>query len=524
MNRIIYIDLSNKQAVSKPHDIKSLDDCGRALALSLLQESVPLAAGYLDPENALVITPGLLSGTHAPSSGRFTVAAKRSRGGLRSVNLAGPFANRLASLGISALVIKGASPDGMPLTIDIGEQGVTVGAAVDLKYSKVSGTIARMRKQSGEEAAVIGIGPAGEHVMPLAAIFSTYPGGIPEYYCVRGGMGDAFGIKGLKAISVSSTQEFSNEVKDRGSFSARVKEITALIRNHPICGKALPSYGSITLMKMLKEGASFEEPESITAPSKPAAIATGLPEKHVNRACTVNCPIGCLNRHETTGATPFNSPFDSEAFAASEKFFGIDDKDFVIDLNKRCFEAGLDSIEFLSCCAIMMQIERETDAKTGLTRLLDELEQATPIGRIIGSTSGGIHALYADHRGTAKMVTRAATVEHDKFDIRMPNRVTGANELSDLEYLYSYILASQNIGLCLFTAFAILDSPDGLQRLSDMVSAKTGIPMTPLGIIQSGFRSLTREREYEVESMKAGMLDNIPEFVKVLYRYFGREK
>ena len=524
MNKIIFVDLSNGMVQSKPHEIKSLSDCGRALALSLLEECVPSTAGYLDTENALVITPGLLSGTHAPSSGRFTVAAKRSQGGLRSVNLAGPFANRMASLGISALIVKGKSADGIPLTININEQGVTVKPAAEMKHLKVSETIAIMRKQSGEEAAVMGIGPAGEHVMPLAAIFSTYPKGIPEYYCVRGGMGDVLGIKGLKAIAISSPQEFSNDVKDGDSFSAKVKEITALIRNHPICGKALPSYGSITLMKMLKEGASFDEPETLINPSKPAKLATGMPEKHVNRACSVNCPIGCLNRHETTGATPFNSPFDSEAFAASKKFFDIDDQAFVIDLNKRCFEAGLDSIEFLSGCAIMMQINHESDSKSGLTRLLDELEKATPMGRIIGSTSRGIHALYADYQNTAKLVTKAATIEHDKFDIKMPNRVEEAAELSDLEYLYSYILASQNIGLCLFSAFAILDSPEGLLSLSDMVSAKTGIPMTPFGIIQSGFRSLTRERDYEIESMKAGILDNIPEFVKVLYRYFGREK
>ena len=526
MNRIIYINLSEKKVEIKDHQINSLDDCGRALALSILKKNVPPRAEYLDAENAIVLTPGLLSGTHAPSSGRFTVAAKRSQGGLRSVNLAGPFANRLASLGISALVIRGESKDGTPLAVSIDENGASIEPAPDLKHAAVSQTISSMRRKCGEEAAVVGIGPAGEHVMPLGAVFSTYPKGIPEYYCVRGGMGDVFGIKGLKAIAVASKQEFANELADKESFSQKVKEITTLIRNHPICGKALPSYGSITLMKMLKEGASFEEPVAKieTVAAKSETSVNEAQQKHINRACTLNCPIGCLNRHETTGSTPFNSPFDSEAFAASKKFFGIEDQAFVIDLNKRCFEIGLDSIEFLSSCAIILKIEGESDKKAGLTRLLDELESATPLGRIIGSTSRGIHSLYAEYRDTQKLVTQAATSEHAKFSISMPNRVKGAESLSDLEYLYSYILASQNIGLCLFTTFAILDSPDGLEKLAEMVSAKTGAPMDPLSIIQSGHRSLQREREYELESMKAGMLDNIPEFVKVLYRYFGREK
>lgn len=459
MNKIVYVNLSDRSVRSESHAVKGLDDCGRALALRILKKQVPADADYLDDDNAIVITPGLLSGTHAPSSGRFTIAAKKSHGGLRSVNLAGPFANRLATLGISALVIHGASKDTTPLAVRVDEHGISVEVAPGLKHLSVNQTISNMRAQGGADAAVVGVGPAGEHVMPLGAVFSTYPIGTPSYYCARGGMGDVLGIKGLKAISVSSLQEFGNEVRNSGVFSNQVKEITALIRNHPVCGKALPSYGSITLMKMLKDGASFDEREPVPATARPdVRPATG--ESHINRACTLNCPIGCLNRHETTGATPFNSPFDSEAFAASKKFFGIDDQDFVIGINKRCFELGLDSIEFLASCSIILKIERERDAKSGLTRLLGELENATPLGRIIGATSPGIHALYAEYRETQPMVTQAATIEHSRFSIHMPNRIPSAASLTDLEYLYSYILASQNIGLCLFTTFAILDSPE----------------------------------------------------------------
>jgi hypothetical protein len=185
---------------------------------------------------------------------------------------------------------------------------------------------------------------------------------------------------------------------------------------------------------------------------------------------------------------------------------------------------GVDSIEFLATCALVLKVQGEKDARAGLTRLADELAAATPLGRIVGSATRGVHALFADHRDFKPLVTRAATSEHARFQLKMPHRVKGTEELSDLEYLYSYILASQNIGLCLFTTFAILDSPDGLAKLAALVSAKTGQTTDPLAIIRSGYALLCGERAYELASLQAGRLDNIPEFVKVLYRYFGREK
>jgi aldehyde:ferredoxin oxidoreductase len=524
MYRILQVNLTEGTTYYTPHEIHSLNDCGRALALKLLKEKVPLKADYFAVENAIVITPGLLSGTHAPSTGRFTIAAKQTKGGIRSVNLAGPFANRMASLGIAALFIYGSSDTNVVLRID--ESGTMLVETPELKHAQVSHVIGQIRSQYGPEAAIVGIGPAGEHIMALSSIFSTYPAGEPQYFCVRGGMGDILGIKGLKAIVVSSEKEFSSELADRDAFSSASKALTSLMRQHPICGKALPSYGSITLMRMLKEGSSFDEKETddIMPVTTPSVTTFPTPKHKINRACSVNCPIGCLNRHETSGASPFNSPFDSEAFAASKNLFGIEDQDFVIDLNKKCFELGLDSIEFLFSCAMILKVYKEGDVKSDLLRLFGELKEATPLGRIIGSTSRGIYNLYAENKDLKPMVTMAATSEQSKFIIRMPNRIGGLEALSDLEYLYSYILAAQNIGMCLFTTFAVLDDPQGLKLLAEMVSAQTGKTIDAANILQSGYDSLLKEREYEMDAMKAGTIANIPEFVKVLYRYFGREK
>ncbi|MFA5451876.1 MAG: aldehyde ferredoxin oxidoreductase C-terminal domain-containing protein [Dehalococcoidales bacterium] len=393
----------------------------------------------------------------------------------------------------------------------------------ELRFKTVSSTIEHLRSQHGNNSAVVGIGPAGEHLMPLAGVFSSYPPGEPQYFVVRGGMGDIFGSKGLKAISISSKNEFSADVSDKNRFMKASRALNAIILNHPVCGKALPSYGSITLMRMLKDGSSFEENTEnaqATEDNHPVSKANG--QKKINRACSTNCPISCLNRQKTGKASLFNSPFDSEAFAASKNLFGIDDQEFVISLNKQCFELGLDSIEFLFSCAMIFKIFEYHDTIGGLHSLLKEVEGATSFGRIIGSTSKGIFQLFADYKELKPMVTKAATSEESSFLIKLPNRVPGLEQISDLEYLYAYILGAQNIGMCLFTTFAVLDKPEGLELLAQMVSTKIGREFSAFDIINSGYKSLIEERAYDLEGKKAGSLSNIPEFVKVLYRYFGR--
>jgi len=523
MDYIVEVDLKEREVTYQPHRVESLTDCGRALSLKLLKEKVPKDAGYLEPDNAIIITPGLLSGTHTPSTGRFGVAAKQTRGGIRSINLAGPFANKLASLGIAALVIRGNSDSTSALSID--ESGATLVQKPELEYSQATSVIDTLRREFGYNADVVGIGPAGEHIMPLSSIYSTFPPGTPKYFCVRGGMGDIMGKKKLKAVTVSATKEFSAKISDRSRFTRSTKALTSLMLDHPICGKALPSYGSITLMRMLKDGGRFDDFGSSGSIDEehPEESKSSRETEKINRACSVNCPIGCLNRQKTGRGSLFNSPFDSEAVAASKNLFKIDDHEFVINLNKKCFELGLDGIEFLFSSAMVFKIEGERDYVAGLTRLLNEVKEATLLGRVVGSTSKGVYDLYSDYPELKSMVTKAATTEQSKFTIKMPNRVKGLEHLTDLEYLYSYILGAQNLGMCLFTTFAVLDEPAGLNLLAEALSAKSGKEFSDFDIIQSGYDSMIKERNYDWDVMKAGIPVNIPEFVKVLYRYFGRE-
>ena len=70
MGNIIYINLNNKQITEKENLSK---DYGRGLIARIIKEEVPPRTDRLDDDNIVVLTPGLFSGTLAPSTGRILI-------------------------------------------------------------------------------------------------------------------------------------------------------------------------------------------------------------------------------------------------------------------------------------------------------------------------------------------------------------------------------------------------------------------------------------------------------------------
>ena len=85
---------------------------GRALTSQIILDEVPATCDALGELNKLVIAPGLLSGTNAPSSGRLSVGGKSPlTGGIKEANAGGITSQKLASLGVKALILEGR-PEG----------------------------------------------------------------------------------------------------------------------------------------------------------------------------------------------------------------------------------------------------------------------------------------------------------------------------------------------------------------------------------------------------------------------------
>lgn len=514
MGRLLYIDLTKKQIVEKENNSM---DYGRGLIANIIKEEVPPNATRLDKENIIVLVPGLFSGTLAPSTGRLLVGTKSSKDeGIQISNIAGTIPQKLASFNIDGIILTGRNPEEIPLTILIEDKNITLNTIDSIKKMEVSPTIDIIHNLYGKECGIIGIGPSGENLLPVSTLFSTYPEGNPSFYCARNSIGDVFGYKGVKAIAVKNKSHFHAPVFHEEKMKIASKSLSKIIVEHPICGKALPGLGSITLMKMLTQGKNIDVCE---VNNKEKSKDIGF---KINRTCSPLCVVGCLNRHVKSDEDYYSAPAESEAFAALNESFGINDKQYVKEFTSKCFELGIDCIEFIFSCALYFSLQGIEGNSKELDNALEEVRSMTLSGRVLGSKTNGIYSLFREKEKYEKMVSKPSIVEENNFNINIQSKTDKLSELSDLDYLYAYIIALENLGFCLFASFAFIESNKSLSLLADMYYYKTGIKIENKDILQYAIQTLESEKSYEKRVKLEGVSKNIPNFVKVLYRYFHK--
>lgn len=151
----------------------------------------------LGPENIMIVSLGLLTGSAAPSSSRVHVNALSPLSGLiGSSSVGGSLGLKLRSLGIMSLIIRGAAET--PLFLAIDERGVRLEDARDLWGMDTRKADAALKRLlDDEEAEILTIGPAGENGVRYACIMA----GI-DHSAGHTGMGAVMGSKLLKAICV----------------------------------------------------------------------------------------------------------------------------------------------------------------------------------------------------------------------------------------------------------------------------------------------------------------------------------
>src|SRR5512147_1596651 len=94
-----------------PENYKYL--AGRAMTSTLVADEVPPLCHPLGPHNKIVFSPGIVTGTPAPTSARVSVGAKSPlTGGIKESNAGSAWAADLADLQVRALVIEGQPAKG----------------------------------------------------------------------------------------------------------------------------------------------------------------------------------------------------------------------------------------------------------------------------------------------------------------------------------------------------------------------------------------------------------------------------
>ena len=107
---ILRVDLTKGKVSREATDIKLARDYigARGLGVRIMSDEVDPKIDPLGPDNKLIFAPGPLTGTFAPSAGRYDVITKGPLNGvIAASNSGGSFGPELKYAGYDALIIEG---------------------------------------------------------------------------------------------------------------------------------------------------------------------------------------------------------------------------------------------------------------------------------------------------------------------------------------------------------------------------------------------------------------------------------
>ena len=526
---------------------------GRGLTSRGVLEEVPPLCHPLSSLNKLFLAPGWVTGTNAPSSGRLSVGGKSPlTNGIKESNVGGLAGQKIARLGLKAIILEGQPTDGKSRLLKISKEGVEFLPADDLAGKGMYEVNARLWERFGK-AAIIGVGPAGEMKMSNAGISVNDTENGPGRYAGRGGLGAVMGSKGVKAIVLDDKDGPGVEIADREKFRTAARQLTEALRTHAVTSQALPTYGTAVLINLLNEAGGlptrnfrsgrFEGARKVSGEMINQIVKERGGAGRVGHACHPGCVIKCSNVFPRPDGTAHVACLEYESVWALGPNCGIDDLDDIAELNRICNDVGLDTIEAGDALAVAMEggVLPFGDSK-GAIRLLQEVGEGTPLGRILGQG--------AAFTGRAFGVERVPVVKGQGMPAYEPRAVTGigvtyATSPMGADHTAGYAVAveilqvggkadplsaegkaqlSRNFqittafldssGYCLFIAFAILDISSGFEGMLGSVNAVLGTDWTSEDAHRIGREILRAERQFNEAAGFTRAHDRLPEFMR----------
>jgi len=194
---------------------------GRGLTSTLIYNEVPADCHPLGPNNKVVLAPGIVTGTAAPTSSRLSVGAKSPlTGGIKESNVGSRFPYQLARMGIKAIVVEGQPEKDKFWMLKVNMDGATLEPADPLVGKGLYESAPLIYEEHGDKVGFMIIGTSGEKKMAMAGICFNDSDGRPSRYAGRGGLGAVLGSKGLKAIVLDPAGAPGVHIANRDLFDA----------------------------------------------------------------------------------------------------------------------------------------------------------------------------------------------------------------------------------------------------------------------------------------------------------------
>ena len=552
-DRLVRVNMNSLKITEEPLPADLAGLGGRAMTSAIVSAEVPPLCTPLGPDNKLVFAPGLLGGSAAPISGRLSVGAKSPlTGGIKESNAGGQAAQIMGRLGIRALVVEG-KPDGDACyTLELRSSGVKLVASPELKglgnYATVEKLVA---KYGGKKVGYVTIGMAGEMGLTAASIACTDRELRPTRHAGRGGLGAVMGSKGLKAIFCDDSETSMRQPADKEAFRAASKKFATALKDHPVTGEGLPTYGTNVLQNIMNEAGGLPTRNFHTGEFAGAGKISGEAQHDlilerggkIAHGCHAGCVIQCSRIYNDKDGNYKTKGPEYETIWAHGTNCCIDDLDAIAEMDYLDDDIGLDTIEMGATIGVAMDagLAEFGDAQAAIN-LLKEVERGTPLGRILGcgaSVTGkcfgsdhvpvvkdqampaydprsvqGIGVTYAtstqgaDHTAGYAIATNILKVG----GFVDPLKPEGQVELS--RNLQIATAAVDSTGLCLFVAFAVLDKPEAFEAIYEMINAFYGLNLNGDDVAALGKSVLSTERKWNAKAGFTNADDRLPDWMR----------
>jgi aldehyde:ferredoxin oxidoreductase len=547
VGKILRVDLtSGKISTSALDPALARDYIGaRGLGTKFIYDEVDPKVDPLSPANKLIFASGPMTGTFAPSAGRYDVVTKGPlTDTIAASNSGGAWGPELKFAGYDLLIVEGKAAK--PVYLWIQDDKVEIRDATNLWGKEVPETTDLLYAETAEDAKVACIGPAGEHLSQIAAIMNDR-----HRAAGRTGVGAVMGSKNLKAIAVRGTGSVT--VADNKAFLAAVSRASTMLKEHPVSGTGLRVYGTDVLVNVLNSigglpTGNFQDGHFPTADKVGGETLTATVLQRV-KGC-FSCIISCGRVTKVT-----NPKYQGEGEGPEYETawgFGpdclIDDLEAITKANYYCNELGIDTISMASTIACAMEMFQKgiigLKDTEGLALTFGNAEAMVEAVRLTGLSQGfgkklqlgswRLASLYGhpelsmtvkkqempayDPRAVQGIGLHYATSNRGGCHVRgytvspevlgVPFKVdkdTTVGKPALVALFQNLTAAIDSSGACLFTSFGI-----GAAEYGELMTALTGVAYSADDFVKAGERIYNLERLFNLGSGLTAKDDTLP--------------
>ncbi len=543
---ILRVNLSNGSVAKEPLNpqLARAYIGGRGLATRMLYDEIDPRFDPLGPTNKLILATGPLTGTNAPTGGRYMVVTKSPlTGAIACSNSGGYVGAEMKYAGYDLVIVEGKAPH--PVYLWVNNDRVEIRDAAQAWGQSTHETEDILHNATNAEAKMCSIGPAGEKLSLTACVIND-----KHRAAGRSGVGAVMGSKNLKAVVFRGTR--SVKVAHPHAFMQACLAAVGKLKADHGSGEGLPTYGTPGIVNVINahgfmptnnfQFGQFIGAERISGETIRDEILTR------NKGCFA-CTIACARVTEVK-AGQFKGSGEGpeyETVWGLGAMTGVDDLAAVTKAGYLCNELGMDTIEAGVAIATAMELfERgyipeseigrplrfgDADALVEMTEKLGKVEG---FGAILALGGARVAERYGhpelfmgvkkqafaayDGRGAQGMALGYATSNRGACHLRgytISAEVFGVPQKVDpfaIEGKAALAKASQDAtafvdstGTCVFTTFAL-----GPADLHAMLELATGAGYTEDEVIKIGERIWNLERLFNLRAGLSAKDDTLP--------------